>query len=79
MAVGGKNHVADAFCQQAVALFTGAQGFAPGDLLGNVLGYADQSTDLALGIVRFGAPAGPATTTPGPVEVTPPVPVREPT
>ncbi|CRM32997.1 hypothetical protein [Pseudomonas sp. 24 E 1] len=46
LAVGGADHVADAFGQHAVALFAVAQGFTGFDLVGDVLGHADDPADL---------------------------------
>lgn len=45
LVVGGENHVADAFGEHAVALLAVAQGFAGLDLLGDVLGHADDPCD----------------------------------
>ena len=45
LAVGGADHVADAFGQHPVALFTVAQRFTGLDLVGNVLGHADDPGD----------------------------------
>ncbi|RMM09900.1 hypothetical protein APX70_08573 [Pseudomonas syringae pv. maculicola] len=45
MGVGGKDHVADAFGEHTVALFAVAQRLAGRNLLGDVLGNADDARD----------------------------------
>ncbi len=44
-AVGGENHVTDAFGEHAVTLFAVTQRLAGRDLLGNILGNADDAGD----------------------------------
>ncbi|MCY1279318.1 hypothetical protein D9M70_280700 [compost metagenome] len=53
-AVGGEDHVADAFGQHAVAASALAHGFGGFDLLGDVLGHADQAADASLLVARQG-------------------------
>ena len=54
LAVGGENHVADAFGEHPVTLLAVAQGFAGFDLLGDVLGHADDPRDLIVLVPRQG-------------------------
>jgi len=54
LAVGGADHVADAFGQHAVALFAVAQGLAGFDLVGDVLGHTDDTRDLRRFVPRQG-------------------------
>ncbi|MNS55619.1 hypothetical protein D3C72_884560 [compost metagenome] len=49
-AVGGKNHVADAFGEHAVALFAVAQRLAGLDLHRHVLAHADDARHQAIGV-----------------------------
>ncbi|MND57566.1 hypothetical protein D3C80_486970 [compost metagenome] len=53
-AVGGEDHVADAFGQHAVAAFALTHGFGGFDLLGDVLGDADQPAHPALRVADQG-------------------------
>ncbi|MNQ59463.1 hypothetical protein D3C85_737110 [compost metagenome] len=48
--VGGENDVADAFGKHPIALLAVAQGFAGGDLVGDVLGHADDASNLIVGV-----------------------------
>ncbi|MNO73096.1 hypothetical protein D3C76_640550 [compost metagenome] len=50
LAVGGENHIADAFGQHAVALFAVAQRLAGLDLHGDVLAHADDARHQAIGV-----------------------------
>ena len=50
--IGGDDHVADAFRQQAVALLAVTQRLVALDLLGDVLGHADQAADATALITR---------------------------
>src|SRR5690606_21137838 len=53
-AVGGQDHVADAFRQQAVAPLALAQAGLRGDLAGDVLGHTDQAADPAEAVAAEG-------------------------
>ncbi|MNO77213.1 hypothetical protein D3C76_683140 [compost metagenome] len=46
--VGGENHIADAFGEHPVALLAIAQRLTGFDLLGHVLGHADDAGDLVV-------------------------------
>ena len=52
LAVGGENHVADAFGEHAVTLLAVTQRFAGLDLFGDVLGHADDPRDLIVLVPR---------------------------
>ena len=50
LAVGGEDHIADAFCQHAVALLAVAQRFTGFDLHRDVLAHPDDACHLAIGL-----------------------------